>query len=252
MSTSTPKRQTPLAGTAQGADLWDLQSFDVDRLRRDLAIATKGWNWERGCFGHSLPLTTRELSAFGATHYNNLVKSVAGEPALEAHDKLDECRYFREIFDSFHCEKSSFRILRRPAHSSYTLHRDNDMGQETYRFQIPIESNPDIRLLVSTTDKSDDFLIAGADYRKVEYWDAEGIGFDEVKSWFEEFVRLNEDKVKVYQTEPGKLYYFSTPSNYHNLWNFGLRDRFTLAIDLVGNEWLYKNYPVILDPVRPF
>lgn len=246
MSISKPRRQPSLAGSAHGASLWEFQSFDVNRLRQDLAIATRGWDWKRGCFGHSLPLTTRKLSEFGAAHYNNLVKSIDGEAKSEAPDRLDECTYFREIFDSFRCEKSSFRILRRPAHSSYTLHRDSDVGEETFRFQIPIESNPDVRLLVSTTDKSDDFIVSGADYRKVEDWDAEGIGCDKMKSWFEEFVRINDDKVRVYQTKPGKLYYFSTPENYHNLWNFGCKDRFTLAIDLVANRWFYQHYPEII------
>ena len=247
MDTATSKRQPSLAGSAQGARLWELQSFDVDRLRQDLAIATRGWDWKRGCFGHSLPLTTRELSEFGATHYNNLIKHVDGKPESEAPDKLNECPYFREIFHSFRCEKSSFRILRRAAHTSYTLHRDRDMGENTFRFQIPIESNPDVRLLVSTTDEGDDFIVSGTDYRKMEDWTAEGISNDAVKSWFDEFVRLNDDRVRVYRMQPGKLYYFSTPANYHNLWNFGHADRFTLAIDLVGNDWLYEHYPVILE-----
>jgi len=247
MRISTSKRQASLAGSAQGVDLWALQSFDVDRLRQDLATATKDWDWKRGCFGHSLPLTTHKLSEFGATHYNNLVKSVDGEPELEAPDRLDECLYFREIFNSFRCEKSSFRILRRPAHSSYTLHRDSDLGEETFRFQIPIESNPDVRLLVSSTDNGEDFIVSGADYRKVEDWDAEGIGCDKMKSWFEKFVWLNDDKVRVYQTKPGKLYSFRTPANYHNILNFGHEDRFTLAIDLVANRWLHEYYPEILE-----
>jgi hypothetical protein len=246
MSISTSKRQTSLAGSAPGANLWELQSFDLTRLRQDLAVATIGWDWNRGCFGHSLPLTTQKLSEFGAAHYNNLVKSIDGEPKLEAQEKLDKCPYFHEIFHSFQCEKSSFRILRRPAHSSYTLHRDIDIGEETFRFQIPIESSPDARLLVSTTDKGADFIVPGTDYRKVEDWDAEGISIDEMKSWFEEFVRLNDNKVRTYETKPGQLYYFSTPANYHNIWNFGRDDRFTLAIDLVANRWLYEHYPVIL------
>jgi hypothetical protein len=245
MSMTTPKRQASIAGSAHGASLWEFQSFDVNRLRQDLAIATRDWDWKRGCFGHSLPLTTRKLSEFGSTHYNNLVKSIDGEQRLEAPERLDTCHYFSKIFDSFQCKKSSFRILRRPAHSSYTLHRDSDVGEETFRFQIPIESSPDAWLLVSTTDDSNDFIIPDADYRKVEDWDAEGIGRDKMKSWFEEFVQLNDDKVRVYETRPGKLYYFSTPENYHNIWNFGCEDRFTLAIDLVANSWFYRNFPEI-------
>lgn len=236
-------KQNSLAGSAHGADMWAFQSYDLNKLRQDLATATKGWDWKRGCFGHCLPLTTHRLSEFGVKHYNNLVDSVDENQKQQASDMLDECPYFHEIFNSFQCEKSSFRILRRPAHSSYTLHKDTDIGDETYRLQIPIESNPDVRLLVSTANISEDFILPRADYRKIEYWDTDGIGCDAVKAWFEEFVQLNDDKVRIYQTPPGKLYYFSTPRNYHNLMNFGKKDRFTLAIDLVANKWLYENYP---------
>jgi hypothetical protein len=235
-----------ICGSAHGADLWELQEFDLDSLRQDLAIATRGWDWERGCFGHSLPLTTHSLSKFGAKHYNNLVKSVDGKSILEARDRLNECRYFREIFDSFQCEKSSFRILRRQAHSSYTLHRDTDLGEKTFRFQIPIQSNPEVRFLVSSTDKRDDFVVSDTDYRKIEDWKASNIDCNKMKQWFEEFVHLNDDKVRVYTLKPGKLYYFNSPVNYHNILNFGNEDRFTLAIDLIANNWLYDHYPEIL------
>lgn len=60
-------------------------------------------------------------------------------------------------------------------------------------------------------------------------------------------MQLNDNKVRVYQTTPGKLYYFDTPRNYHNLMNFGQEDRFTLAIDLVANEWFYEHYPELLE-----
>lgn len=246
MSVSTLKKQRSLAGSAEGAGLWGLQAYDIDRLRHELALVTKDWDWERGCFGHSLPLTTSKLSEFGATHYNNLITSADGEQKLEAPDILDDCPYFLEIFNGFQCEKSSFRILRRPPHTSYTLHRDTDLGMETFRVQIPIESNSDVRLLVSTIDNGDDFILSGVDYRKLEDWEAEGIDSEDVKSWFEEFVRLNANKVRIYETPPGQLYYFHTPLKYHNLMNFGDEDRYTIAIDLVANEWLYKQYPVFL------
>jgi hypothetical protein len=245
MNIATPKKSRSVAGNAQGAGLWELESFDLDRLRQDLATAINGWDWSRGCFGHSLPLTRQRLSSFGAAHYNNLIKGADEQPESELSDKLDACPYFRKIFQDFQCEKSSFRILRRPARSSYTLHRDSDMGTETFRFQIPIECNADVRLLVSTTNRGEDFLLPSVDYRKVEDWDAEGIDSDSMRSWFTEFVLLNDDKVRIYRTEPGKLYYFSMPTNYHNLMNFGDMDRFTLAMDLVANEWLYERYPFI-------
>ncbi|MCA9136632.1 MAG: hypothetical protein KDB00_07730 [Planctomycetales bacterium] len=243
--TSSPKKLASLAGSAQDAELWELQSFDIEKLRRDLTIATNGWDWDRGCFGHSLPLTSSRLTEFGAAHYNNLVHSADGEQKVMAPDKLDECEYFREIFDSFQCEKSSYRILRRPAHTSYSLHRDIDLGENTFRVQIPIESNADVRLLVSTTNNREDFALPSDDYRKVEDWDAEGISVDKMHSWFEEFVRLNQERVRVYATPPGKLYNFCTPANYHNLMNFGDEDRYTLAVDLVANDWFYQRYPEI-------
>jgi hypothetical protein len=233
-----------LAGNAKGAILWELASFDVNQLRTDLAKVVEGWDWSSGSFGHSLPLTTKRLSSFGAGHYNNLVKQDKGGSLQEAPDRLEECPGFRRIFDSFSCEKSSFRILRRPGNSSYTLHKDNDVGDGVYRFQIPLITNPDVRLLVSTINDRAQFVVPAEDFRKVEDWKAQGISTDRLKAWVDEFVKLNGDKVCVYQAEPGKLYYFDT-RNYHNVWNFGADPRFTLSIDLVANEWLHGKWPEV-------
>lgn len=229
--------------------MWELQHFDLERLRADLAIAIADWDWNRGCFGHSLPLTTGQLSDFGSSHYNNLIKGTDGTSRVQAPDTLDDCPYFRSIFDWFQCDKSSFRILRRPPHSSYTVHKDDDIGANTIRVQVPIETNPDVRLLVSTTNQREDFVVPGADYRKVEYWEQQGLTTNEIQSWLDEFVNTNTKLVRIYQLDAGKLYYFDTPLNYHNLWNFGDSTRYTLAIDLIANDWLRARYPDIF-PVR--
>ena len=46
----------------------------IEKAGADLAKVVDGWDWNKGNFGHSLPLTTERLSSFGARHDNNLVK----------------------------------------------------------------------------------------------------------------------------------------------------------------------------------
>src|SRR5438067_611048 len=92
----------PLAGKAKGAVLWELEQFDINRLRGELPEVVGDWNWSQGNFGHSLPLTTTRLSPFGASHQNNLVKGADGS-VQGAADRLRDNLYFREVFDSFEC-----------------------------------------------------------------------------------------------------------------------------------------------------
>lgn len=231
-----------LAGHAPDATLWELQSYDLAYLREDLHIAIRGWCWEQGCFGHSLPLTANRLTSFGAAHHNNLVHERDGVPLRRAPDKLAACRYFRGMFESFQCGISSFRVLRRPGLSSYTLHADRDMGDATFRFQIPIESGSEARLLVTNARRREQFVMPEPDHSRVENWRSPGIGTNAMQDWLEEFVRLNDERVRLYAMEPGRLYHFDS-RNYHNLLNFSADDRYTLAIDLVANDWLREQFP---------
>ncbi len=96
--------------------------------------------------------------------------------------------------------------------------------------------------LASTTADPGDFVVPQEDYRKTGNWLAHGIETDAMKAWLDKFVHLNTHLVSIYSLAAGKLYYFDT-RNYHNVWSFGAESRFTLAIDLVANEWLYARFP---------
>jgi len=233
---------TPLAGGATGAVLLELDRYDLKRLRADLEAALHDWDWDAGSFGHSLPLTSERLTDFGRRHHNNQV-TAGSNGKHEAPDRLNRCPYFLEIFESMRCEKSSFRILRRPAFTSYTLHRDNDIGEHTHRLQIPIRSGPGTRFLITDVDDRNDFVVGDRDLRKVEDWAAAGLSEAAMAEWLDEFVSRNANRVRLYAMEEGRLYWFHDPRRYHNLYNFDSETRYTLAMDLVENDWLCAAYP---------
>lgn len=231
---SFPTACQSVAGRACGAALWRLQRFDLARLRRDLAVAIAGWDWAKGRHGHSLPLTSRRLTDFGRKHANALIVGRIGF-IVQPEERLGLCPYFSEIFDCFRCHKSGFRLLRRPAVSSYPLHCDDDIGMDTFRFQIPIESPPSVRLVVSNTPRRSDFDISNPHYAGLMNWS--GLGASAMHGHYKDLVDRNPDRVRVYELESGCLYWFNT-RNQHNVYNFGASARVTLAIDLVANDWL--------------
>src|SRR5262249_40207249 len=77
----------------------------------------------------SLPLPLQEdLHPGWQDHYNNV--PFANVAAIE-------------------CDKTSFRLLRRPAGTSYTWHSDKDKGSSVVRFQNPIITHPKSVLVVT-------------------------------------------------------------------------------------------------------
>ena len=231
-----------LEGNALSADLWELGSYDLDSLQQDLATAISDWDWQRGCFGHSLPLTSGMLSDFGKSHYNNLVKDDESDKLIAAEERLEQCPFFRTIFDALKCQKSSFRILRRPGLSSYTLHADRDMGTNTIRIQIPVRSGSGARLLVTNVSDRKQFTLPEDDYSRVEDWTEKGVTPARMQSWYQELIELNQDKIRLYELIPGRLYHFDS-RHYHNLLNIDAEERYTLSLDLIVNEWLQRRFP---------
>lgn len=233
-----------LDGEAQHADLWELGSYCLDSLQKDLATAISDWNWQRGCFGHSLPLTSGMLSDYGKSHYNNLVMDEGCGRRIAAEERLEQCHFFRAIFDALKCQKSSFRILRRPGLSSYTLHADRDVGANTIRMQIPVRSGSRARLLVTNVSDRKQFTMPEEDYSRIEDWTEKGMTHERMQSWYRKFIELNQDRVRLYELSPGRLYHFDS-RNYHNLLNGDAEVRYTLSLDLVVNEWLQQRYPAL-------
>jgi len=198
--------------------------FSVDQMIAELANATRGWDWSKGAYGHSLSLPSREeIHPAEQDHFNNL-------PYANA---LNSCPYFRQIFDGFECEKASFRLLRRPPESCYAWHTDQDKGPSVVRFQVPIITNDQSTIIVT-------------DYRRYEEFKSmkQRMSESEAYDHYDEFKEFNRGYFEEHVLQPGMLYYFNT-SRFHNLFNRGSTERITLAMDLIVNDWLRRRYPAI-------
>jgi hypothetical protein len=199
-------------------------SVPLDALVRDVRAATRGWDWRRGAYGHALSLPfAHDLHPYARYRY----------PNMPCTGRLDACPALRAIFESFPCEKMSFRLLRRPAHSAYGWHTDEWKGRGVVRFQIPIIA--DASAFLVTTD-----------LRRVE--DLRGDRRPLQPQRYDECARENRGHVMRHELTPGRLYYFDT-TYVHTLVNGGGRERITLSFDLIANDWLRAAYPAIVDEI---
>ena len=186
--------------------------YNIDKLREDKKFVEEQFKYEDGAFGHCISLPNIfQIAKSHSEHHNNLPYA----------NILNSCSYFKEIFDSFETEITSFRLLRRKAHSSYGLHDDKDMGDDIKRFQIPIVTNDDSWLCVTHYDEISE-------------------GWTEENSYtMEDFGRRFKGRHDSYQLEPGTMYHFDV-TKIHTLFNEGDTDRVTLLIDVKVNDWLLK------------
>ena len=90
--------------------------YDIERLIKDKDIVESMFSYDDGAYGHCI-----SLPESGIEHYNNLPFTGA----------LNHTPYFKEIYDNFETEIMSFRLLRRGPQSSYGLHNDKDIGEDT-------------------------------------------------------------------------------------------------------------------------
>jgi hypothetical protein len=193
----------------------------LDGLVRDARRAVEGWDWSRGAYAHALSLPAyRELHPYGRYRYGN----------FPCTGLLEDCPYFRRVFDSLQCEKVSFRLLRRGPHSAYAWHTDAWKGPGVVRFQIPIVS-VDEAFLVLTDYEAVDQLRGPRSTRLSE-------------ASFEEFARVNGGHFRRHHLAAGRLYYFDT-TRVHTLVNPGPAERITLSFDLAANDWLLARFPAV-------
>ena len=204
--------------------LYSYDHFSVDRLIADLAVAREGWDWSKGAYGHALSLPSRlDLHPEGQDHFNNLPYA----------NVLKKCPYFQEIFDSFECEKVSFRLLRRPPASSYAWHTDKDKGPSVVRLQVPIITNEQSSLVITDYQQYDEFKSMKERLSECEAFEQYAMFKEANQGCFEEHV-----------LQPGVLYYFDT-KRFHNLFNLASTERITLVMDFFVNDWLRQRYPAI-------
>jgi hypothetical protein len=186
----------------------------VDEARR----ASADWDWDRGAYGHALSLPDyRDLHPWGRYSYENFPCTA----------RLDRFPLLRGLFDSFQCEKVSFRLLRRGPRTAYAWHADRAKGPGVVRVQVPIVSGPEAFLV--TTDYVHAKLVRGS-----------GPPLDE--DGFARFAADNAGHFMRHALPPGRLYYFDT-TRVHTLVNPGAGERLTLAIDLALNAWLRARFP---------
>lgn len=199
---------------------YDLQ-LPLDVLVRETQRAIEGWDWTRGAYGHAL-----SLPAYGDLHpYRRY--SYQNYPCLGLLGRLP---LLREIFAALHCEKVSFRLLRRAPGSSYAWHTDRWKGPGVVRFQIPILSHPDAFLVL--TDYENETQVCG------------GPSAILTRDTFDRFAHANAGRVRKHHPEPGFLHYFDT-TRVHTLVNPGPGERITLSFDLATNDWLRERFPEI-------
>ncbi|MHA7058774.1 aspartyl/asparaginyl beta-hydroxylase domain-containing protein [Aquimarina sp. M1] len=85
---------------------------------------------------------------------NQIFALASGSEEFQNTSLLDSCRCFKEIIDSFRCEKESIRLLNLSPNSKIKEHTDHHLGYEdgTFRIHIPLMTNPDVCFYINSTN----------------------------------------------------------------------------------------------------
>jgi hypothetical protein len=197
------------------------EPYDVSAMQAEVEIARRVSEFDEGPYKNAISLpSVDQIYQPYKEHKNNVPFSAA----------LDQCPYFKSIFDSFETEKAAFRLLRRLPQSAYAFHDDKDRGREIARFQIPINTSEHAFLLIAENE---------VDLRRFDT-DSSGFKGDSNSDvWFnmEELHDACADDVELFYLEAGYVNYFDT-DRVHTLINAELEERVTLSFDLVMNDWL--------------
>lgn len=177
--------------------------YDLIRLKNDLFMAETYGKYEDGAFGHAI-----SLPESGNDHYNNLPYTGI----------ISKTPYFKEIYDSFKTEVTSFRLLRRKAGTSYGIHNDRDMGDDIVRFQIPIKTNESCWFGVTDCEMEEEYT-------------------EENSHTLYTFNKKFKPRFKNFRMAPAHIHTFNVRLN-HSMFNEGDEDRVTLSIDCKKNKWL--------------
>ena len=123
-------------------------SFDVARLQRDMAeIGEAEWMPHFNTDDYEgtwrcLPLRSVEGRS---DHILSLPDTAYADTPI-----LDRCPYFREVLESFECDKGSVRLMSMEAGARIRVHRDRgtDFGRGIARLHIPIATAPEVLFTV--------------------------------------------------------------------------------------------------------
>lgn len=85
---------------------------------------------------------------------DNIFALPQGEEKYKDTQLLQECHYFREIVDSFECEKESIRLLNLKPGSVIKEHTDYNLGYEDgiFRIHIPIITNEKVHFFINSKE----------------------------------------------------------------------------------------------------
>lgn len=117
-------------------------AFDVARLKRDLAtIGEAAWipHFNTADYEGSWRCVPLRSEGGRSDHILSLPDTAYADTPI-----LARCPYFREVLDTFACEKASVRLMAMAADARIHVHRDHGtgFGQGTARLHIPIVTAP--------------------------------------------------------------------------------------------------------------
>ncbi|OYY71816.1 MAG: aspartyl beta-hydroxylase [Sphingomonas sp. 28-63-12] len=128
-------------------------TFDVDRLRSDLAVADDlGWIDHLVTQNYQGSWTVLPLRhSAGATHPVMQIYADPSATAFEDAPLLSRMPYIRTVLAAFQCPLQAVRLMRLAPGSVIKEHRDHDLAAEwgTARIHVPITTNDQVTFQVN-------------------------------------------------------------------------------------------------------
>ena len=124
--------------------------FDAEKLRHDLAILLEGkWIPHFNTRDYQGNWKVIPLYAFNGDE-KNIFAFGEDQSTIKPTPLLEDCLYFQQVINTFHCPILSARILKLGAGSEINPHRDHLAGYEYdfFRLHIPIQTNDEVRFIL--------------------------------------------------------------------------------------------------------
>lgn len=178
----------------------------IIELKKELAEVLGLNSFSDSFHKHSISLLTEDITPDSYKNFHNNLPF--------SKKSLEEFPHFYSIWKLFSTlsEVTCFRIMEKKPNTSYGLHTDKDAG-DIFRFQLPIQSNDNCWLALTTYDEI------------VEGWTPDNSYF---KTDLEK--RFGKD-VFFFQLQEGAIHHFDV-TKVHTLTNEGDTTRYTLLIDV--------------------
>lgn len=128
--------------------------FSEEKLLNDLGIC-KNYNFtshfnKNDYSGEWTSIALRSQNG----EMDNIFALPQGEKKYKDTELLEKCVYFREIVDSFECEKESIRLLNLKPGSFIKEHTDYNLGYEDgiFRIHIPVTTNEGVHFFINSEE----------------------------------------------------------------------------------------------------